>query len=88
MSTQPPPSTKKFPENSLEAKVYSIAESLKEFLPVPNDRNRLGYNLYLYLTGEGDNPEVVVNNLKLTIQNISKEELVLKIKEGLNLINR
>ena len=87
MSTLPPPSTKKFPEDSLESKVYKIVEELKEYLPVLNDRNRLGFSLYLYMKGEGDKPEVLIKNLKLTVNNISEDELVQKINNELQRIN-
>jgi len=87
VSTLPPPSTKKFPEDSLESKVYKIVEELKEYLPVLNDRNRLGFSLYLYMKGEGDKPEVLIKNLKLTVNNISEDELVQKINNELQRIN-
>ena len=86
MSTLPPPSTKKFSESSLESKVYKIAEGLKEYLPVLNDRNRLGFSLYLYVKGEGDKPEILVQNLKMNIRNISSEELTQKVKDELEKI--
>jgi len=86
MSTLPPPSVKKFPEDSLESKVYKITETLKEYLPVLNDRNRLGFALYLYKKGEGDKPEVLVKTLKLHIEGISPELLAEKINEELQKI--
>jgi len=88
MSTLPPPSTKKFPEDSLEARVYKIVEDLKEYLPVLNDRNRLGFSLYLYMKGEGDEPEFLLKNLKLNIRNISLEELTAKIKTELQKVKK
>ncbi len=88
MSTLPPPSTKKFPEDSLEAKVYKIVESFKEYLPVLNDRNRLGFSLFLFMKGEGDKPEILIPNLKMTIQNISPEELTKKINSELEKVER
>jgi len=83
MSTLPPPATKKFPEDSLEKKVYNIAKSLAEYLPIMNDRNRLGYNLYKFMIGEGDEPAVIVRTNKFTIEGITKEELTAKIKSAL-----
>lgn len=80
MSTLPPPATKPFPEDSLEKKVYNIAEGMKEYLPLMNDRNRLGYNLYKLMIGEGDDPLIIVKNGKFKIEGISKEELAVKIK--------
>ena len=86
MTTLPPPSTKKFPEDSLESKVYKIVEDLKEYLPITNDRNRLGFCLYLFMKGEGDKPEVLVKNLKLTINNISEMDLTSRIDSELQKI--
>lgn len=75
MSTLPPPNTQKFAEDSLESKVYKVAEELKEYIPVMNDRNRLGFNLYKFMKGEGDKPELLVKTLKMKIENISAENL-------------
>ena len=75
-----------FPEDSLEKKVYKIADSLEQYVPIMNDRNRLGYNLYKFMTGEGDSPEVIVRNAKLTIENITYEELAKKITQELEKI--
>lgn len=88
MSTLPPPATKKFPEDSMESKVYKIAEDLKEYLPVSNDRNRLGFSLLLFVKGEGDKPEDLVRNLKLDIRKISTEKLAEIINEKLKEINK
>lgn len=76
MSTLPPPAVEKFPETSLEKKVYTIVENLKDYLPIPNDRNRLAFNLYKYLKGEGDHPSIIVKNIKVQITGISQKELV------------
>ncbi|MBL1213570.1 MAG: hypothetical protein HND52_09440 [Ignavibacteriae bacterium] len=86
MTTLPPSKVNEFPEDSLEKKVYNIADSLEEYIPIMNDRNRLGYNLYKFMTGEGDSPEVIVRNAKLTVENISYDELANKIKQELEKI--
>jgi hypothetical protein len=86
MSTLPPPSTKKFAGDSLESKAYKIAEDLKDYLPVMNDRNRLGYNLFKFMRGEGDKPEILIKTLKLKIENISQETLTEMIKKELQRI--
>ena len=83
MTTLPPPNTNFFPENSLEKKCYNIAEMFKEFIPVMNDRNRLGYNLFKFMKGEGDKPEIIVKNDKIKIEGISAEELAKRISEEL-----
>ncbi|MEW6652769.1 MAG: hypothetical protein AB1394_04780 [Bacteroidota bacterium] len=88
MSTLPPPAVKKFQEDSIEKLCYGIAESLKEYLPVPNDRNRLGFNLYKLAIGEGDKPEVIVKNAKLKVEGISLADLAKKIEEEMSKIRK
>ena len=75
MATLPPSAVKEFPEESLEKKVYSMVETLKENLPVLNDRNRLAFALLNYLNGAGDPPSITIRNNKLTLQNITAAEL-------------
>jgi hypothetical protein len=87
MTSLPPPATKKFPESSIEKKCYNIVEMFKENIPIMNDRNRLGYNLYKFMTGEGDEPDILVKSTKIKIVEISKEELAKKISEELKKIN-
>jgi len=79
MTTLPPPNTREFPDSSVEKKVYNIVESLIEYLPIANDRNRLGFGLYKFMTGEGDPPEVLIKSSKLKIEGITPEELAKKI---------
>ena len=86
MTTLPPSNVSQFPEDSIEKKVYLIAENLAEYIPIMNDRNRLGYNLYKYMNGEGDAPEIIVSNAKLTVENISLDELAKKINQELEKI--
>ncbi len=81
MTSLPPAAVKRYFTDSIEKKAYQIAESLNEFLPIMNDRNRLGFNLYRYLKGEGDTIETIVATNKFTIEKISKEKLVEIIKE-------
>lgn len=88
MTTLPPPATKLFPEDSLEKKCYNIAESLKEYIPIMNDRYRLGFNLYRYMKGEGDPPEVLIKTVKIKIEGITLEELLKKLKEELSKITQ
>lgn len=88
MTTLPPPSTDFYPEDSLEKKVYTIVDKFKENIPVSNDRNRLGYNLFKYLRGEGDAPEILVNSTKIKIEGITKKELALKLNEEISLIEK
>ena len=79
MTSLPPPATQKTPDDSLEKMVYQIVEGLSEYLPILNDRNRLGFSLYKYVTGQGDHPETIVKTAKVKVKGISLEELAHKI---------
>jgi len=84
MTTSNAPGTNEFPESSIEKKVYTIIESLNNYLPVANDRNRLAFNLVNYKKGMGDSPEISVKTSKLQIEGISSTELIKKIEDKLN----
>ncbi|MEJ2196807.1 MAG: hypothetical protein P8X73_18380 [Ignavibacteriaceae bacterium] len=86
MATLPPPNTKEFPQSSIEKKVYNIVELFVAHLPITNDRNRLGFGLYKFLSGEGDPPEVLVRSAKLKIEGITLDDLAKKIDEELKII--
>lgn len=86
MTTLPPPATNNFPDDSLEKQVYNIVEKYAENIPIPNDRNRLGFNLYRFMTGEGDPPDVSVKISKIKVEGISEKELAAKLSEELNKI--
>ncbi|MCW8850677.1 MAG: hypothetical protein OQJ81_11910 [Melioribacteraceae bacterium] len=75
MATLPASPVKEFPENSLEKKVYSMVDTLAEYIPLMNDRNRLSFALLNYLNGHGDSPAITVRNNKLHLNNISASEL-------------
>ncbi len=83
MATLPPSPVKKFSENSLEKKVYSMIETLEDKIPLMNDRNRLAFSLLNYLNGHGDAPNITVKNNKLTLNNISESELAKIIESKL-----
>lgn len=86
MSTLPPPATQKFPDDSPEKKIYNLVEGFAQYLPLPNDRNRLAFNLYKYVTGQGDNPEVIILNAKLSLKGISPEDFAAKLTEEIKKI--
>lgn len=86
MSTKAPSPVKEFQDTSLEKQVYSLVESFKEFIPAENDRYRLGYGLFQYISGEGDAPEVLVKSTKIQVKKISLTELAGKISEELSKI--
>lgn len=87
MTTLPPPATKVFPESTIEKKCYNIVEMFKENIPIMNDRNRLGYNLYKFMTGEGDSPEILVKSTKIKIEGMTQAELAKRLTEELSKIN-
>ncbi|MFO7447580.1 MAG: hypothetical protein R6W90_14510 [Ignavibacteriaceae bacterium] len=88
MGTLPPPATQNFPEDSLEKQVYSIVENLSEYIPILNDRNRLGFSLYKYVKGEGDHPNILVKATKIKIEGVSPEELAAKITTEIEKIKK
>ncbi|MEI7810978.1 MAG: hypothetical protein WCJ01_00990 [Ignavibacteria bacterium] len=88
MTTLAPPATKLFPDDSIEKQVYGIVEKYKENIPIMNDRNRMGYNLFKFVTGQGDSPEILVKSTKIKIAGISKEELAIKLNDELKSIKK
>ena len=62
MTTKAPAEIKYFDENEAIKKLYSVIDELSDLIPVSNDRNRLSFNLDLYLRGE------VINVLEAIIQ--------------------
>ncbi len=88
MTSLKSPGTNKFPDDSIERQVYNIVDDLKDYLPIINDRNRLGFCLYKFMKGEGDPPNVIIKTNKLTIEGITPEELASKINSGLAKIGK
>ncbi len=86
MATLPPPATKEFPDDSIEKKCYNIVDKFEKFIPVINDRNRLGFCLVKYMQGEGDPPEVLVKSTKVQLEGISREELANRLNKELELL--
>ena len=88
MGTLPPPKTKNFPEDSMEKKVYNIVEQFHKNIPIMNDRNRLGFSLYKYMKGEGDDPATLIKSTKIKIEGISEEELAYKISSEIDKLKK
>lgn len=86
MSTLPGPKTQEADPNSLVKKVYNIVEKFANNIPVQNDRYRLGYSLFKYMSDEGDSPEILVNSTKIQIEGITKAELAASLNEELGKI--
>ena len=84
MTTLPPPKVKKAPENSVESKIYTMVDGLKDYIPVANDRNRLSYCLFKYVNNEGDEPRITLKNAKINFSGISLDDLAKKLNEGLS----
>jgi hypothetical protein len=87
MSTLPPPGMIEFPQTSLEKKVYTIVESFGEYIPISNDKNRLGYCLFKYMNKEGDPPVIALRSAKIKVVGISIDELAQKIDAELKKIS-
>lgn len=60
MSTKPPPAVAEFPAESLEKLAYTIVADIPT--QEPNDRNRLGYNLWIWLVDRKGTLEEAVTN--------------------------
>lgn len=88
MSTLAPAAVKKFSDDTLEKKVYNAVDELAEFLPIQNDRYRLGYNVYKQLIGEGDTTEIIVRSNRFSVNGISKQDLVKLIKQKIAAIKK
>lgn len=84
MATLPPPKVNPATQQSIEKKVYDIVDKFKDHLPVVNDRYRLGFTLFKYVTGEGDPPEVLVKSTKIKLEGISEAEFAKKLAEELS----
>ncbi|HOJ18693.1 MAG: hypothetical protein GX452_09785 [Ignavibacteriales bacterium] len=88
MSTLQPPSTREFPSESIEKQVYSIVEKYKAYIPIENDRNRLGFYLYKYILNEGEPPIKSIPYSKVLLRDITKEELADKLQADLDQISK
>lgn len=88
MTTLTPAGIKEFPEDSLEKKIYTMVDSLSQYLPVANDRNRLSFCLFKYVKGEGDAPKVLVHSTKVKIEGISSEALADKLNTEIEKIKQ
>ena len=67
--------------------VYNIVEALAEYIPLTNDKNRLGFGLYKFMNGEGDSPQVLLRSAKIKIAGITINELAAKIDAELKKIS-
>jgi len=79
MGTLSPPATKQFPDDSIEKQIYKAVDTFKEYLPIENDRNRLGFALFKYVTGEGDEPFITLKSTKVKVEGITLQDLAQKL---------
>jgi len=86
MTTLTPPGTIEFPEASLEKKVYNMVEKFGEYIPITNDKNRLGYCLFKFMKGEGDPPKIALRSAKIKVEGIAIDDLAQKIDAELKTI--
>ncbi|MGB9774462.1 MAG: hypothetical protein ACP5JH_07635 [Bacteroidota bacterium] len=80
MTTKGHPQIQEFPENSLEKIAYASVQSIPTH--EPNDRNRLGYHVWLYLTHHFESLEEAVNAARARLL-IPTEEAVAAIDAAL-----
>lgn len=80
MATKPPPPTQQFPADSLEAIAYSSVAGIPT--EEPNDRNRLGYHIWRWLSSRVGSLEDAVAESGSRLQ-ISRGEAVNIVREEL-----
>jgi hypothetical protein len=80
MTTKAPAPVKEFSSDSLEKIAYSSVEGIPA--EEPNDLNRLGYHVWLYLTGKIESLEVAVKMARSRL-NIPEDEAIKVIRERL-----
>ncbi len=80
MTTKAPASVKEFPADSPEKIAYSVVEGIPA--EEPNDLNRLGYHIWLYLTGKVESLETAVKMARSRLK-IDEEEAIEVIRQRL-----
>ena len=80
MSTKPPSSVEEFTPETLEQIAYSVAATVE--VREPNDRNRLGYNLWAWLK---DHKGTLEQNIRAAgaRTNLDVKQVVETVKKGL-----
>ena len=80
MTTKPPSSIRPATEQALEKIAYASVAAIPT--TEPHDRDRLGYNVWRYLTMRRDTLEVAVRTAGARLL-ISEEEALQRIRESL-----
>jgi hypothetical protein len=75
-------------DNALAEKAYASVKAVPTV--EPNDRNRLGYHVWLFLRGELPTLEEAVNvaRARFSPKSLPEEEVVAHIQEQLNLLSK
>ncbi|OGU54872.1 MAG: hypothetical protein A2V66_00360, partial [Ignavibacteria bacterium RBG_13_36_8] len=63
-------------------------EKFKENIPIMNDRNRLAFNLYNFVKGNGEPPRISIKTTKIKLVGITESELAKKLDEELQGIKK
>ena len=80
MTTKPPSAVQEFQADSLEKKAYASVSTIQT--EEPNDRNRLGYHVWRWLTAKQGTLEQAITESGARIH-VSKEEAAKIIREAL-----
>jgi hypothetical protein len=80
MTTKPPSKTRQTAEKSLEAIAYASVQGIPTV--EPHDRDRLGYNVWRWLTTRRDSLEMAVRSAAARLL-ISEERALQQIRESL-----
>jgi hypothetical protein len=80
MTTKAPSAIKRSPENSLEKIAYASVSGIPA--DDPHDLDRLGYNVWLWLTTKRDSLEQAVRSANARLR-VSEEEAIQQIRESL-----
>lgn len=81
MTTKAPSSVSQAPEQSLETIAYASVKNIPTV--EPHDQDRLGFNVWRWLTVKRDPLEVAVKSAGARLL-IPEEEAIRKIRENLN----
>jgi len=82
MGTKPPPDVKQAPEDSIETIAYKSVKDIPTH--EPNDRHRLGYHVWLWLTENSNSSldeKITVSGARLLIsEEEAKKHIIEKLK--------
>ena len=81
MTTKPPSKIKPAEASESVKKIYEMVESLKDIIPFPNDRYRLGFCLNRYFDGEASTIKEAVFSAKPESCTVSISELEKLVEE-------